>query len=319
MRLLEQKPYQTITATHSVEMLAEANEESVIWVDKSRPRAILRPEPGSMDDLSGQIGSHFNLRLATALKAKVVLFVEGDDMTILRRIADTIGAPELSSESTCAVIPMKGYTNWEHIEPFEWFMKKFLHDAVNVFVILDRDYRTESEVSGVKALLSSSGVVCHVWKRKELESYLIEMGPLTRLTGLSRSEINSILDSVAQDELLDQKNEIESHVAQATGIQRSIAHFRPLFSDRKWLRERLPPKKLLAGLNRELQARGVKTVSAQKIARELTEREVNREMKEALRRVRAKQHLNWQFDRRAVGDDHCCRSGPLAGQPAGRP
>ena len=61
VRLLDSTPAQTITATHSSEMLAEASSDSVVWVDKSRRRAVRRPKPASLEDLSTQIGSSFNL------------------------------------------------------------------------------------------------------------------------------------------------------------------------------------------------------------------------------------------------------------------
>ena len=87
VRVLDSSTAQTITATHSSEMLAEASSESVVWVDKSRRRAIRRPTPASLEDLSTQIGSSFNLRLATALRARTVVFVEGGDMSIIRALA----------------------------------------------------------------------------------------------------------------------------------------------------------------------------------------------------------------------------------------
>ena len=52
VRLLDSTTAQTITATHSSEMLAEASSESVVWVDKSRRRAVRRPKPASLEDLS---------------------------------------------------------------------------------------------------------------------------------------------------------------------------------------------------------------------------------------------------------------------------
>ena len=112
VRLLDSTAAQTITATHSSEMLAEASSESVVWVDKTRRRAIRRPKPASLEDLSTQIGSSFNLRLATALRARIVVFVEGDDMSIIRELANTIGADHLARERNCAVIEIKGFSNW---------------------------------------------------------------------------------------------------------------------------------------------------------------------------------------------------------------
>lgn len=118
VRLLDSTEAQTITATHSSEMLAEAPSESVVWVGKSRRRAVRRPQAASQEDLSTQIGSSFNLRLATALRARTVVFVEGDDMSIIRELAKTAHADHLAGERNCAVIEIGGFTNWVQVEPF---------------------------------------------------------------------------------------------------------------------------------------------------------------------------------------------------------
>ena len=147
VRLLEKQPYQTITATHSVEMLAEATEDSIVWVDKSRKRAISRPF--GVQDLSGQIGSHFNSVAQPALKAKTVLFVEGKDMTLLRHIANTIGAAQVSdgSQACCHTVTglhklgTRGTLSLVH-------SKSSLGESMSPFVILDRDYRADSGGQG---------------------------------------------------------------------------------------------------------------------------------------------------------------------------
>lgn len=295
VRLLERQPYQTITATHSVEMLSEASEENVIWVDKSRRKAVARPTAGGFQDLSTQIGSQFNLRLATALKARIVLFVEGQDMLILRNLARTIGATDLSSETGCAVIPLQGYSNWEHVEPFQWFIRKFLRDSVKVFVILDRDFRTDSAAARVTQKLSAINISAHVWRRKELESYLIETSPMSRVTGLEPQQVDVHLMTASQvvlascrgQYLAEFQIDIPSHVSPATKIQRAMTYFEPLFDDFDWLRQHLPAKQLLSEFNRIVQPLGAQPISAQRLSRELHADEVSAEMRDELLRIQS--------------------------------
>lgn len=115
VRLLENLPGQTITATHSPEMLGEAS-ESVVWLTSRRRGAVRRPDAASMEDMSAQIGSQYNLRLASALRAKAVLFVEGQDMGIIKRLARTTGVERLSLETGVAIIEMQGFDRWEHVK-----------------------------------------------------------------------------------------------------------------------------------------------------------------------------------------------------------
>ena len=100
------------------------------------------------------------------LRSRAVLFVEGDDMKILRNLADAVGATFLRQERGLAVVPLGGFSNWHQVEPFAWLSRDLLGDAVTIFVVLDRDHREDATVNGLVATLAV--VSTHVWKRKEL-------------------------------------------------------------------------------------------------------------------------------------------------------
>lgn len=287
VRLLDSTKAQTITATHSSEMLAEASSESVVWVDKTRRRAIRRPEPASLEDLSTQIGSSFNLRLATALRARTVVFVEGDDMSVIREVAKIIGADHLAGERNCAVIEIKGFTNWVRVEPFKWFVSDFLDDSVDVYVLLDRDYRADADVDEVRLTLEAVGVHAHVWRRKELESYLLDSTALARasnsLPSYISSQLESITDAMTEDVLAQFAK--ERYLFSPSGkkdIARTIsetnAELRPRVVDPVWRLHRYPAKAILNALNEALQQAGHTTVSTKNLARQLRLSEVPEEM-----------------------------------------
>lgn len=288
VRLLDSTTAQTITATHSSEMLAEASSESVVWVDKSRRRAVRRPKPASLEDLSTQIGSSFNLRLATALRARTVVFVEGDDMSIIRELAKTVGADDLAGERNCAVIEIKGFSNWVRVEPFKWFVSDFLDGSVDVYVLLDRDCRADADVLEVSRSLEAVGVHAHVWRRKELESYLLDPTALARVSQSSPSYISSqlkrITDRMTEDVLAQFAK--ERHFFSPSGkkdIARTIsetnAELRPRTVDPVWRLHRYPAKAILNELNKALQQAGHTTVSPKNLARQLRQSEIPDEMR----------------------------------------
>lgn len=293
VRLLNSTPAQTITATHSSEMLAEASSESVVWVDKSRRNAVRRPKAASLEDLSTQIGSSFNLRLAAALRARTVVFVEGDDMSIIRELAKTIGADRLAGEHNCAVIKIKGFSNWVQVEPFNWFVSEFLEGSVDVFVLLDRDYRTDTDVSKVCLALEAVDVNAHVWQRKELESYLLVPDALARVSNLplrdARSQLESITDDMTEDVLAQFAKERHflsppSERDFARTFKEANEELRPRASDPEWRLHRYPAKDILNALNRSLQQTGKTTVSTKNLARQLRQSEIPDEMR------------NWLFE-----------------------
>ena len=64
----------------------------MIWIDRVRRRSISAPDPATLDELEASLGTQFRLRVARALRSKLVVFVEGKDMRLLRRLASTVGA-----------------------------------------------------------------------------------------------------------------------------------------------------------------------------------------------------------------------------------
>ena len=294
VRLLDSTEAQTITATHSSEMLAEASSESVVWVDKTRRRAIRRPKPASLEDLSTQIGSSFNLRLATALRARTVVFVEGDDMSIIRELAKTIGADHLAGERNCAVIEIKGFSNWVRVEPFQWFVSNFLDGSVEVFVLLDRDYRPDAEVAEVRSALEAIGIHAHIWKRKELENYLLDPDALARASSTTPSYISSQLASIT-DEMTEDilgKFAEKCHVSSPSASKNMAGTFietntepGPQAQDVDWRLHRYPAKQILSALNKTLQEAGHSTVSTKILARHLRPSEIPEEMRNWLHEV----------------------------------
>jgi hypothetical protein len=84
VHLLEATERQVVLATHSAEMLTEADMSLVTLVDKSARRGRRARSEGDLEMLSNTLGTAFNLRLARALKSKVALFVEGQDMVMLK-------------------------------------------------------------------------------------------------------------------------------------------------------------------------------------------------------------------------------------------
>ncbi len=193
VRLLESMDTQTVAASHSAEVLVEAPPASVIWVSRDRRRAVRAPSEKVASDLTSAIGSHFNLRLARALRARAVVFVEGEDMRMLRNVATTLGAERLAREAGIVTVPLRGFTNWEHVEPFSWLLDELLEHAVHTLVVLDRDYRTDEQIGSVEARLAAIGVAAHVWRRKELESYFLVPAAVARRSGARSDDVESEL------------------------------------------------------------------------------------------------------------------------------
>ncbi len=294
LRLLATLDCQVILSTHSAEMVAEAPPESVVWIDRSRTGAIRSPEAAALTELSTAIGSQFNLRLARVLRARVALFVEGKDMTVLRILAEKLGATRIVSETGVAVVPLEGSANWRRLLGFEWLANKLLRGAVQGYVILDRDFHTEAGVDEVIRQLRDSGLACHVWMRHELESYVLVLSTIARVTDLPEDRVLELLTE-ATDELRGvvlggmvdtrfserrDRRVTPGPLAEECGLELDNH-----WSNIMWRLEVCPAKETLSGLNRRLQAEGRKATSIYGLATAMHRDEVAREMAEVLRRV----------------------------------
>lgn len=294
VHLLESTSRQIILATHSSEIVAEAEPKLIMLMEKSRKQARRAKNESDLQLLSSALGTAFNLRLAKALKSSVALFVEGDDMTILRRLARTLNFPAIAKERGVTVIPLEGYSRWGHIAPFAWLTRELLPEAISIFVILDRDYRPDDVIAQVEREFAAVDIVAHVWRRKELESYLLTPEVIARQAAATLPTTLEILDSVTMgmDEFVFGRMLVEhlktevSAKRDATVVMTSFKkEFDALWQDRVYRLHSCPAKQVLSELNRRLVEDGFRPVSARGLAIAHRIDDIAPEMSGALRRV----------------------------------
>lgn len=247
-----------------------------------------------LGELSDSLGSQFNLRLARALRARVVLFVEGKDMQLLRRLAETVGADRLAAEDGVAVIQLEGFANWDRVPPFSWLINNLLEKSVPVFVVLDRDYRSAAATDEVVRSLKTVGVVPHIWSMKELESYLLSGVTIARLTGATASWVNAELDAIAGQlrghvfarlHEARVRREVSKDKHMVTVTEEITADFEAMWSVPTGRLGLCPAKDVLSRLNERLADAGHKPTSFRAIARGIRDAELGSEVSGVLKRV----------------------------------
>lgn len=295
VQLLESTGQQVIVATHSAEMLAESDGRLTVLVDRSRRRASRPRTNEELATLSSMLGTAFNLRLAKALRSKVAVFVEGTDMKVLREFAKTLGLDHIATENGITVIPLNGYSGWENVAPFKWLCGELLPDALQTFVVLDRDYRTDSDRQDTIDELGAAGVSGHVWSRKELESYLLNEATISRLSGIKESTVSDWIDDITATmevdvfaKLLGEELKARGGIDPTTVTARFKPRFDAAWSDSTYRRSVCPPKKILSGLNSRLHGAGKKTLSPTSLARAHIKTEIPREAAELLQAIEAR-------------------------------
>lgn len=295
VQLLDGIPPQVILATHSTELLVEASPTSVIWIDKSRARAISTKEPVALQRVSEQIGSRFNIRLAKTLRAKVVVFVEGKDMKLLQNVASTLGAEAVAREQGIAIVPVEGFSNWRRVEGFGWLVEHLLEGSLEAVLVLDRDYYSEKTLDDIRHAVRASKVQCHIWQRKELESYFLHQDVLARLSGADPGWIWKRLLEHAEE--LRHESFAQMQARYIEGWPRDRSSTEALAAASKAWEElwdspeervfRSPGKELFGRLSSSLQAEGHRGVSARTASRSIRSIEVDPEMISLIRNIDA--------------------------------
>jgi hypothetical protein len=294
VQMLEETGRQIVVATHSSEIIAEADPKHVTMIDKGQKRARRAEEGSDLEILSKALGTAFNLRLARALRSRTAVFVEGKDMTILRELAKTLDMSALATERGITVIPLEGYTRSVQVSPFAWLCRSLLPEAIKIFVVLDHDYRPQVLSEKLQADFAAEGITAHIWKRKELESYLLTPSVISRITKLTIGEISQMLDEIAlamEGFVFARMHSERTQMERPTGKNPSTiteqfkSEFDMFWQDPERRLYACPAKEVITELNKRLQGSGKKAVSARALAKSHLAYEIAPEMIALLRHV----------------------------------
>ncbi|XXY44842.1 hypothetical protein WME91_33065 [Sorangium sp. So ce269] len=225
-----------------------------------------------------------------------MLFVEGQDMKLLRALAAKAGAQRVAGEEGLAMIQLNGFSHWQQVEPFGWLIDNLLEKSVGLYVILDRDYRFPEITKSIMEKLSARGVAGHVWRRKELESYLLEPGAISRLSKATPMWVEAALREIADGlrthvfaRAHDEHWRHERELARGSSLVSATEEFERRFSE-VWTEvagriHLCPAKDVLTELNKKLVAGGHRSVSFRALAKEMRPEEIPHEMVSVLRTV----------------------------------
>jgi len=189
---------QIIIATHSVEVLNELGADSAIAINRALEGGVRFVGGDAIAELAGQVGSGLQLGLARALTRKVVLFVEGQDISILKLLAGRLGWVRFANEQGLAPIPMGGFSGWPNVSGFARVLNRF-GGGPKIVVLLDRDYRSDVAVQAIEAEIRKDNADVHIWDRKEIENYLLNAACIARVSELPEPEVNELMLEVAAE------------------------------------------------------------------------------------------------------------------------
>jgi energy-coupling factor transporter ATP-binding protein EcfA2 len=180
IRFVRNRHPQVIIATHSVEIMAEVEPEDVLIVDKDRQQAKFATDMPELQRIINGIGGVHNLQLARFANAHKCLFVEGDDLVLLKKLHNTLFPDSQHPIDAVANISIGGWSGWKSVIGSSWLVEQ-TGVEVSTYCLLDSDYHLEEEVGGRVQEADNNQIRLHIWKRKELENYLLVPDAVQRL------------------------------------------------------------------------------------------------------------------------------------------
>lgn len=185
-----------------------------------------------------------------------------------------------------------GWGGWKYAIGSSMLLKNSADEAINVYCILDKDYHSNSKVETVLNQAQNNGVKLHVWKRKEIENYLIIPQAICRVINskvglenkVEESELLEAIDQICDDMYHEVLGPILSHIAEENRIEHQKAYEKAReIMEKNWssLDGKLTVvsgKNLLSKLSEWSKKNHSISFNSEKIARELRREEIFPEM-----------------------------------------
>ncbi len=194
--LVAERYTQIIIATHSIEIINEANIANIMIVDKKERSFKFCGKKSRLESGLQSIGTTQNLMLTKLRRYNKCLFVEGEDIQILDEFFKIAIGDKTKSIKDFATCKINGKDNYR--ETFG-AAKMFYDDSdgtFKTFCLLDRDYDTAFN-NKIHQEAEENHVKVFVLQRLELENYLIVPRIYAELLNKDIEFIETKLDEIA--------------------------------------------------------------------------------------------------------------------------
>ncbi len=307
--LLKNMEPDILIATHSTEIISEAEPGDLLVINKKERSAKRIKDPSQLQSVFENLGSNLNPTLTQLAKSRRAVFIEGKDFKILSGFARKLKKQAVANRSNFAAIQVDGY-NPQKVSEFAKGMEIALGTTIMKAVIFDRDYRSDDEVAEMRDQLKEFTIFVHIHDRKELENYLLEPKAIDRALGMRVADHNKrtnstiVFNEKAEEifksltekmkyrmvaQFLSKRGPFEKSknrgLDQATVNQKLIEEFEEIWSSLSGRLAIVPGKEFLSQLNQYLQEHYKVTLTVSAIINAMLPEEIPEEVKELIEKL----------------------------------
>ena len=173
LSILKASGLDVFMATHSSEIIAEADANDILIIDKTQRSAKRVRSPEGIQHALGSLGSMHVVTMTAVAQTRRVLYIEGEDFRIFRRFARRLGLSELGAGVGIAPFPLGGFPSIQRIKAVTLGVAKSIGGSLLFGGIFDRDFRPDEEIDQIINSLRSELALSAILERKEIENYLL--------------------------------------------------------------------------------------------------------------------------------------------------
>ncbi len=294
---------QLIVATHSIEIISEVNRDEIIILNKNKEKTRFVSDIKEIQEVLDKIGSSQILSLVKFEKYNKMICVEGEDIEILSIWHEILYKESDNSLKDITNYRTGGWGSWD----FEKTRAKKIveeNEMYKIYYIYDSDYHTDDTIEKRLKEAKDLNINLHIWSKKEIENYLIDLNVLYRVINTDEEKItyenlkniiDNICEELKQDMILKCVDEIskkEKGKAPSTIMKEVEKNVNEKWVDFNYKISCISGKEIMKKLISQLQTDYKIHLSKNKIARGFKKKEINPEVVEVIKAI--EENRDWK-------------------------
>jgi energy-coupling factor transporter ATP-binding protein EcfA2 len=201
IRILKGLKHQAIIATHSIEMISEVDPSSILIADRRRSTSQFATSLPGVQNVIDHIGGIHNVQLTRLWSSRKLIFVEGDDLSILKIFQDILFPASGEPFDILPHLELQGWRGWSYAVGSSMLLKTGGGESIHKYCIFDRDYHTDADIRERHESATAHRIDLHIWGKKEIENYTVSASSLDRHINTNKRKGRQVTQENVAEEL----------------------------------------------------------------------------------------------------------------------